>query len=163
MKARLNGTKDPFVEITEVSLANKPYVVYSADRIEFEQEKTQQESTSDHWQEQDNTMAFTLMRDIEQVSFISKEGKDERISWLNSLEDRFSNQESNKGHWQDVRERAAIAAMQGTITILSNSDRIAFSEIVVEGYRGKEKTYPKEIAEFAVACADALVEKLKGE
>ena len=66
-------------------------------------------------------------------------------------------------HWQDVRERAAIAAMQGTITILSNSDRYAFSEIVVEGYRGKEKTYPKEIAEFAVACADALVEKLKGE
>lgn len=73
-------------------------------------------------------------------------------------------QESNPtDHWQNVRERAAIAAMQGTITILSNSDRYAFSEIVVEGYRGKEKTYPKEIAEFAVACADALVEKLKGE
>lgn len=49
MKARLNGTKDPFVEITEVSLANKPYVVYDANRIEFEQEKIQQESTSDHW------------------------------------------------------------------------------------------------------------------
>ena len=110
MKARLNGTNNPFVEIKEVSLTDKPYVVYSADRIEFEQ---QQEPTQDHW--------------------------------------------------QDVRERAAIAAMQGTITILSNSDRTAFREIVVEGYRGKEKTYPKEIAEFAVACADALVEKLKGE
>ena len=36
--------------------------------------------------------------------------------------------------------------MQGTITILSNSNR-----------------NPKKIAEFAVACADALVEKLKGE
>lgn len=64
-------------------------------------------------------------------------------------------------HWQDVRERAAIAAMQGTITILSNSDRYAFNEIVVEGFCGKEKTYPKEIAEFAIACADALVEQLK--
>lgn len=64
-------------------------------------------------------------------------------------------------HWQDVRERAAIAAMQGTIDILSNSDRTAFREIVVEGYSGTEKTYPKEIAEFAVACADALVEQLK--
>lgn len=113
MRARLNGTNNPFVEVKEVSLADKPYVVYDANRIEFEQEKTQQEPTSDHW--------------------------------------------------QDVRERAAIAAMQGTITILSNSDRYAFNEIVVEGYRGKEKTYPKEIAEFAVACADALVEKLKGE
>lgn len=64
-------------------------------------------------------------------------------------------------HWQDVRERAAIAAMQGTITILSSSDRYAFREVVVEGYSGKEKTYPKEIAEFAVACANAVVEELK--
>ena len=75
----------------------------------------------------------------------------------------FEQEPNTIDHWQDVRERAAIAAMQGTITILSNSDRTAFREIVVEGYRGKEKTYPKEIAEFAVACADALVEKLKGE
>lgn len=64
-------------------------------------------------------------------------------------------------HWQDVRERAAIAAMQGTITILGSSDRSAFTEVVVAGYRGKEKTYPKEIAEFAIACADSLIEKLK--
>ena len=47
MKARIKGTNNPFVEITEVSLADKPYVVYSADRIEFEQ---QQETTADHWQ-----------------------------------------------------------------------------------------------------------------
>lgn len=63
--------------------------------------------------------------------------------------------------WQGVRIQAAIAAMQGTITILGSSDRYAFSEVVVEGYRGNEKTYPKEIAQFAVACADALVEELK--
>ena len=93
MKARLNGTKDPFVEITEVSLANKPYVVYSADRIEFEQE---QEPTSDHWQE--------------------------------------------------VRERAAIAAMQGVMNYFGSID------------------YDREtIAKMAVEQADALVEKLKGE
>lgn len=64
-------------------------------------------------------------------------------------------------YWQDVRERATIAAMQGTMSILGNSDRTAFREIVVEGYSGSEKTYPKEIAEFAVACADALIEQLK--
>ena len=51
-------------------------------------------------------------------------------------------------HWQEVRERAAIAAMQGTITLLSNSDVIP-SEI------------PNEIAQFAVACANSLIEELK--
>ena len=66
-------------------------------------------------------------------------------------------------HWQDVRERAAIAAMQGTITILSSSERSAFRDIVVEGFRGTEKTYPNEIAEFAIACADELVKRLKGK
>lgn len=63
-------------------------------------------------------------------------------------------------HWQDVRERAAIAAMQGTITILSSSDRTAFRDIVVDGFRGDKHTYPHEIADFAVACADALIEEL---
>ena len=64
-------------------------------------------------------------------------------------------------HWQNVRERAAIAAMQGTINILSNSDRTAFNDIVVDGFRGNKHTYPYEIADFAVACADALIEQLK--
>lgn len=64
-------------------------------------------------------------------------------------------------HWQEVIERASIAAMQGTITILGNSDRTAFREIVVDGFKGNKKTYPNEIAEFAYACANALVEQLK--
>lgn len=62
-------------------------------------------------------------------------------------------------HWQDVRERAAIAAMQGAITLLNNNNRYAFREVVVEG----KKTYPNEIAEFAVACADSLIAILKKE
>jgi len=61
----------------------------------------------------------------------------------------------------NLREQAAIAAMQGTITILGSADRYAFSEIVASGYTGDKKTYPKEIAQFAVACADALIEELK--
>lgn len=64
-------------------------------------------------------------------------------------------------HWQDVRERAAIAAMQGTITILSSSDGSRFTDIVAEGFTGSKKSYPNEIAEFSVACADALVAELK--
>ena len=71
---------------------------------------------------------------------------------------KTNEQVDEEAHWQDVRERAAIAAMQGTITIL---DRNAFNDIIVAEYRGKEKTYPNEIAEFAIACADALVKKLK--
>ena len=106
MKARLNGTKDPFVEITEVSLANKPYVVYSADRIEFEQ---------DRWQEP------------------CKLNPEKDLS--NPID-----------HWQDVRERAAIAAMQGVMNFFGSID------------------YNREtIAELAVKQADALVKKLKGE
>ena len=63
--------------------------------------------------------------------------------------------------WRDLRNQAAIAAMQGTITILSSSDRHAFRNIVVESFKGDKKTYPNEIAKFAVACAESLIEELK--
>lgn len=58
---------------------------------------------------------------------------------LNELD--FGNEEND--HWQDVRERAAIAAMQG---LLSNPSRA-----------GSFKDY----AVGAVACADSLIEELK--
>lgn len=49
-------------------------------------------------------------------------------------------------HWQDVRERAAIAAMQGVMNFFGSLD------------------YDREtIAELAVKQADALIKKLKGE
>ena len=49
-------------------------------------------------------------------------------------------------HWQDLRERAAIAAMQGVMNFFGSID------------------YNREtIAEMAVKQADALVEKLKGK
>lgn len=82
---------------------------------------------------------------------------------FDTLSTQFKTNEQivDEAHWQDVRERAAIAAMQGSISILGSNDRSAFREIVVEGFSGDKKTYPNEIAEFAVACADALVEQLK--
>ena len=70
---------------------------------------------------------------------------------------------NEKTNWAALRNQAAIAAMQGTITILSSSDRFAFRDIVVEGYRGEKKTYPNEIADFAVACADALIAELRNQ
>lgn len=89
----------------------------------------------------------------------------ERDSWGNPItvkpEDIELIQETTAEeiHWQDIRERAAIAAMQGTINILT--DRNTFQEVAVEGFRGDMKTFPNEIAEFAVACADSLIEELK--
>ena len=59
-----------------------------------------------------------------------------------------------------LRNQAAIASMQGTITILGNSKEI-FREIIVKNFTGDKRTFPNKIAEFAVACADALIEELK--
>ena len=105
----------------------------------------------------------------EEIKYVQLEGSDIlfKEEYLEFEQDPSSSkletcdQVYEERYWQEVRVRAAIAAMQGTITILSNSDRYAFHEIVVEGFGGHEKTYPNEITEFAVACADALVEQLK--
>ena len=51
-------------------------------------------------------------------------------------------------HWQDVRERAAIAAMQGILCAP-----------IVEGINPNPSK--EHIAELAVAQANALIEKLK--
>lgn len=55
----------------------------------------------------------------------------------------------NKKHWQDVRERAAIAAMQG---MLSCGEGAFHYDGVTD-----------KIAKSAVEQADALVKQLKGE
>lgn len=58
-------------------------------------------------------------------------------------------QEPISDHWQDVRERAAIAAIQ------------AFCAAPVT--KDTESITLDEAAKFAVEIADALVKKLKGE
>ena len=63
---------------------------------------------------------------------------------LNDLD--FGNEEDE--HWQDVRERAAIAAMQGILCAP-----------IVEGINPNPSK--EHIAELAVAQADALIEELK--
>lgn len=57
-----------------------------------------------------------------------------------------------------LREIAAIHAMAATISLMDDPE--AFN-IVVDGFSGDNKTYPNEIAEFAVVCADALVKQLE--
>lgn len=58
-------------------------------------------------------------------------------------------QEPTSDHWQDVRERAAIAAIQ------------AFCAAPVT--KDTESMTIDEATKFAVEIADALVKKLKGE
>lgn len=97
------------------------------------------------------------------VSYIDSKGVEHDRESLNYYWD-FESIEAdviNNEHWNDVRERAAIAAMQGTITMLSSNDRYTFRYVVAGGFRGDKHAYPNEIAEFAVACANALIEELK--
>ena len=62
------------------------YDVHKEDALAYLEKQGEQKPVE--WSEEDKSMALTLMRDIEQVSFISKEGKNKRIKWLNNLTDR---------------------------------------------------------------------------
>ena len=42
------------------------------------------------WTDNDRTMAFTLLRDVDKMTYISSEGKNARLQWLNSLEEKFN-------------------------------------------------------------------------
>ena len=72
-------------------------------------------------------------------------------SWGNPIElspedVELINDTPSQDHWQDLRERVAIAAMQGVMNFFGSID------------------YNREtIAELAVKQADALIKKLKGE
>lgn len=74
---------------------------------------------------------------------------DQHDSWENRIEMKPEEVEliddvSEDSHWQDVRERAAIAAMQGVMNFFGSID------------------YNKEtIAKLAVEQADVLIEQLK--
>ncbi len=76
------------------------------------------------WSEEDRTMAFTLMRDVDQMSYVSKEGKNERIGWLNSLDEKFASRESS---WGEEDEKM----FRGVTTIC-------------DLWSTKTSTYPKE-------------------
>lgn len=76
-------------------------------------------------------------REIEMASIKDVEGL--------YLAEELEFEQPTSDHWQDLRERAAIAAMQGLLT--QSGD--AYTELV--------------IAREAVIYADELVKKLKGE
>lgn len=72
------------------------------------------------------------------------EDEPNHIDWLVNPEVAFEQQkEPTSDHWQDVRDRAAIAAMQG---------------FIAHGWDDSEC-----IVKRSIRVADALVKKLKGE
>lgn len=87
--------------------------------------------------------------EIVNIAEYAKIALDQCDSWGNPREMKpeeveLIQEQTEDEHWQGVRIQAAIAAMQGTVTTLGSSDICA-----------------SEIAQFAVACADAIVEQLK--
>lgn len=61
--------------------------------------------------------------------------------------------------WGQRRYELAKAAMQG---ILSNEAESTYACMEAHYKEGEIRTIPKSIAKFAIACADALINELKG-
>ena len=91
---------------------------------------------------------YQMKKDMEEVEAVIT--LDSHDSWENPIELKPEEVEliqepTEDEHWQDVRERAAIAAMQGIMNFFGSLD-----------YNNKET-----IAKLAVEQADALIEELK--
>lgn len=64
----------------------------------------------------------------------------------------------NVTDWSQVRIQAAIAAMQG---ILSDEEIVGYACSETTYKEDEKHTIPKAVAQFAVACANALIIELK--
>lgn len=62
--------------------------------------------------------------------------------------------------WEQRRYELAKAAMQG---ILSDEEEVRYACSEADYKKGEVRTIPKSIAQFAIACADALINELKGD
>lgn len=60
--------------------------------------------------------------------------------------------------WEQRRYELAKAAMQG---ILSDEEEVRYACSEADYKKGEVRTIPKSIAQFAIACADALINELK--
>lgn len=62
--------------------------------------------------------------------------------------------------WEQRRYELAKAAMQG---ILSDEEEVGYACSEAPYKENEKHTVPKAVARFAVACADALINELKGD
>lgn len=61
--------------------------------------------------------------------------------------------------WEHRRYELAKAAMQG---ILSDEEEVGYACSEATYKENEKHTVPKAVAQFAIACADALINELKG-
>lgn len=92
----------------------------------------------------------TIRSHQDYVSYIDSKGIEHDREALNYYWDFEPIETANNDHWQDVRERAAITAMQGIL-----------SSPIIPGVNPNPSK--REIADLAVLLADELVKRLKGE
>ena len=104
---RVDGLYPATKEQRDLLFAKMHEEGYEWDAIKKELRKIEKQAPKSKWSEEDSSMQLTLMRDIEQVSFISKEGKDERIMWLNKLDDRFrqNTNDIQKSKWTEEDDK----------------------------------------------------------
>lgn len=62
--------------------------------------------------------------------------------------------------WEQRRYELAKAAMQG---ILSNEEEVGYACSGATYKENGKHTVPKAVAQFAIACADVLINELKGK
>ena len=74
-----------------------------------------------------------------------------------STELKTYDQVDEEKHWQNVRERAAIAAMQGLI-----SNRV-YADYMARKSKENKFKFSDAVSEDAIEMAEALVKQLKGE
>ena len=99
----------------------------------------------------------------EEIKYVQLEGSDIlfKEEYLEFEQDPSSSkletydQVYDEKHWQDVRERAAIAAMQGLVSNRVYADYMA-RKSEENGFK-----FSDAVSEDAVEMADALVEQLK--
>lgn len=88
----------------------------------------------------------TIRSHQDYVSYINSKGIEHDREPLNYYWDFEPIETGNEEHWQDVRERAAIAAMQCILPVI---------------YRESDTFDEETVARHSVHYADALVEELK--
>ena len=143
MKARRKGTNDPFQKVASVCLCSGGYILIKD--VEFEQEPTVEipfGAKDSELQEVTYYIPNGYHAEINGNAVVIKKGE-------------LINNTLSQDHWQDVRERAAIAILPQCLKTIQ--------DVLLRGGSLTEEAITKQAAVNAVEYADALVAKLKGE
>lgn len=97
--------------------------------------------------------------DYDDVDYIDSNGNEILHAPLNIHWDLEPIDEiGNTINWEQRRYEIAKSAMNG---ILSNEEELSFACSEAKYEENETHTIPKTIAQYAVSCADALIEELK--